>query len=1382
MNASRMRSLLAVLLSGFALSAGAVPPDQPPLGLAIQTPNFDYYVRSGAQMPHWVPDSRLNQTGRALDRNGTPQNGNPLGYHPGYVNRGFRVPYFSKSGAYSVVWWACADNPGGFDCDNGFATLDQIIMPTDVYGNASESCVRGILGHELFHHIEFGYTNDGGGSGCGGTFGNAACEGQARALQDKVYFDLDLNPGASCVAPYLGQVDNYLGAPDRTIWTASYSAALFWTYLMEQYGEFAFEPARGIDFLVDWWDFAQSSVNDPDVYRITEDAIRVDHPTHSVLAAYHDFIIANVAKDLDLANESAAFVQRYSYRDEEPVPLMNNQMQYREVAMPADLVVPGGGSASTPLVAQRFGAEYRRFDVSACPAGRVLEFEVTPALPLAIGPNQQMVASDGMFALLPLRGGAHGNPAALYKHRSTAWKQTLIQPATPYSHVIAVAAGWHTAFDGTLSLRCRPPAPPATIVGLSNAHPLIAPPGAGAIGELTVAVDDPQTPLAPLDTLGTETVTVQIGLLLPAVQKVREAAARMRYFFPLPDLPLGNHDANVRVGALDTAFAGGVRVAPRRPEIMIALDNSASMGSTGGPSRLDAARAALRAMLVGVAPDARVGLLTFAGDSAAPGANVQLRVPLAPLDPTHRSALDLQLGAVLPSALLKIKLEDVLISSITQFDTQGSDGPRHLFLLTDSGDGDADAAALAAQAQAAGVRVHAIALDHRADQPLLARIAEESGGGFALSDADDPATAALAVPNLLASRRSANGASAVDEASGTVPGGGTLELGLEVDPDLDAAAISGHVKIFSGATNASFAAVRLYRPDGSQAVPGADVDLFTSANAFAFHVRNGASGEWRLQVDSGAAGGPAIEVDASAEVIDAARSLRIAFANPAGTPVPLDHFRVGDPILVQVAVLDFVGEPAPPAQANALIKHGTGTLSLALNDEGQHGDEQAGDQVYSGIFRATTAGSATGGDEDGSSSGSDGTYTVEATVGFLRGRALDPVLTQTRQVTIVQELVVPDTDADGLPDRYELRAFCLDAGADDDALDSDGDGAGNAAEFAAGSDPCAVDSDGGGETDGSELTRAASPLDPSDDAIRAIRQVEIVTERAEHEEDDVLPALSHTLRYGSDPDYAQLLVRRAPTPDGPFAAHVTLAGTAVDGEYVDSGLTAGQTWCYQLVPRSASGATGAASDTVCGVARSDNTAPRGSVVLDAGAPRTSTGLLTAKLSIDGEPSTGMQMNLRHPDGSESGWIPFASFAPVDASAIAAPARLTVAATFRDAAGNVSTDYADDIERVTAASVGRIVGTVRARLGGVAGPAIGGAILSLDALDAAGASSDGDGEFQLDALAPGTYALTVEAQGYEALLRTNIVLGAGATVDLGDLLLGVQPLFRDGFED
>src|SRR5687768_12601228 len=192
MRSSPLARCLAAALCGTALSAPAAPPaDQPPLGLPINTPNFNYVVRSGAQAPHAVTDTRLGQAGRALDRNGTAQNGNPLGYHAGYVARGFRTPYF-EGGNNEVVFWACADNPGGFDCDNGWATTEQIIMPTDVYGDKSESCERGILGHELFHHVEFGHTFDGGGEGCGGTFGNTACEGQARALQDKIYFDLDL--------------------------------------------------------------------------------------------------------------------------------------------------------------------------------------------------------------------------------------------------------------------------------------------------------------------------------------------------------------------------------------------------------------------------------------------------------------------------------------------------------------------------------------------------------------------------------------------------------------------------------------------------------------------------------------------------------------------------------------------------------------------------------------------------------------------------------------------------------------------------------------------------------------------------------------------------------------------------------------------------------------------------------------------------------------------------------------------------------------------------------------------------------------------------------------------------------------------------------------
>ena len=64
--------------------------------------------------------------------------------------------------------------------------------------------------------------------------------------------DLDLDPAASCVATFRGQVNNYLNQPDITIWQASYGSALFWTYLMEQYGLTArYEWTRFLDAVTD---------------------------------------------------------------------------------------------------------------------------------------------------------------------------------------------------------------------------------------------------------------------------------------------------------------------------------------------------------------------------------------------------------------------------------------------------------------------------------------------------------------------------------------------------------------------------------------------------------------------------------------------------------------------------------------------------------------------------------------------------------------------------------------------------------------------------------------------------------------------------------------------------------------------------------------------------------------------------------------------------------------------------------------------------------------------------------------------------------------------------------------------------------------------------
>jgi hypothetical protein len=1385
MHASSVSRFLFAVLLALSACALAVPPDQPPLAIGVVTPNFNYSVRSGGGAPHFVPESRLTQFARALDRNGTPQPGNPLGYHPGYVGQGFSTPFFS-GGSNDVVFWACADNGDGFDCDNGFATLDQIIMPTDVYGNASESCVRGILGHELFHHVEYRYALDGGrpNVGCGEVFGATACEGQARALQDKIYFDLDLNPAASCVATFRGQVDGYLGAPDVTIWNASYGSALFWTYLMEQYGEVSSEPARGIDFLVDWWDVAQADAQAPGIYQITEDAIQFDHPQHTVLGAYHDFIIANAVKDLDLAGTDTAFRNRYSYRDEEPVAGQTNLMQFAAVAMPADLVVPNGGSASSNVSAQRFGAEYRRFDVRACAAGRTLEFSALPA-PQSIGiggGTQQGVDFDAMFALVPLRGGAAGRPGYLYKQRAKSWKQTILQPATPYTHVLAVTSGWHTRYEGSLALRCKPAPPPAAIGLVSSAHPASAgAPGSGAIGELTIAVEDPESPFAPLDTLAAPDFEVQVGLLLPAVQKVREAGGRHRLVFPWPTLPLGDADLEVRVGTQTHSVPGGVRVAPHRPEIVIALDASASMAMPVGSSKLDGAKRHLRALLAALPDDSRVALLSFAGSSAAPGSNVVLRVPLAPLDAAQRSTLLGQLAAITPEPALTIKLSDVLVSSITQFDTQGDGGERHLLLLTDSGDGAADAASLVQAARDAGVRVHASALDTRSDQPLLARLSAATGGSFGLFDLPTR-TAAIALPNLLASRRIAMHATPVASGSGEASAASPAVIELRIDAQVDAPGGGGpHVKVFSGQSAGALASVRLFRPDGSEAVAGADVTLVHSGDAFAFRVANGASGTWRIEAHGASGAGAAVAVLAHAEVIDAASSLRLAFAPPAGTPGGSEAFRGGDAVLIQAALVDVAAAPPPPAQAHALVKHGAGTWSIALRDDGQGGDEQADDRVWSGIFRGTLGASPSGFDEDGSGMRDDGSYAVEVSVDT-GTRTAPLVLREERQFVVLQESTLPDADGDGLPDRFEVQHACLDATAADAAFDSDGDGAGNALERAEGSDPCDVDSDDGGETDGSELARGALALDASDDGVRRIRDLAIITEASDHEEQPAPPPLAHTLRYDADAGYAALVVKRAADRAGPFVDHAVLDAAAIDGRYIDGDVVAGQSACYQLVGRSAAGAIAAASDTVCGIARVDNRAPRGSIVLDDGAARSTSGLLGARLAIDGEPAVGMQMNLRAPDGSESGWIAYTPFVLLDAGATPPPAVLTAAVRFRDASGNESALYVDEIDRVAANSVGRIIGRVRADDGAGGGGVIVGARLALDVDTEAGAESSGAGSFLLDALPPGTYALQVEHPGYAPLTVTGVVVAAGATVDLGDLLLGTAPLFADGFED
>ena len=1377
----RRLALAIVIVLPLATFALAAPPkDQPPLEEVTSTPTQGYKLRRGlAGTPHYMPTIKMFQAGDALDRTGTPGLGNPLGYHAGYVNRGFRAPYFTGT-TNDVVFWACADNPEGYDCDNGRARGEQIVMPTDVYAKASESCIRGILGHELFHHIQFGYVADGGGSGCADGFGSTACEGHARAMQDKIYLDLDLNPAASCVATFRGEVDGFLKKPDRTIWSASYRSALFWTYLMEQYGSYQFEPGRGVDFLVNWWDRARAQIAHPSIYDVTDQTIRAAAPNDNVLNAFHDFTIANTVKGLDLSQTSSAFRLRYSYRDEDPVPLFNNQMKFREAAISQTVVVAANG---TPAViatnAKRFGGRYYEFDLSSCPAGRTVEYQSSPVPLIPLMANAQLVLGDAISSLVAVSGTAPGRPRALYKNRASSWKQSFVQPAQPYTSIRAIISGWHSDFAGNLSMRCLPAPPLPLVAGISTSRPLNTGP-AGSLAsfsiDLSTATGTPFDTL-PIDDLAIEVDGPAISLLLPAVQKVREAAARMRVSVQTPNLAAGVYDARVKVAGQTISIPGGLRVGPHAPEVLLAVDVSTSMGAPAGASRLAAVQAAGQRLIEALPSTARLGLLDFSGNSTTPSANVRVSSPLQPQTAAARAQCSNNLKQLSLGVQSSIELEDLLISSVNIFNSQGAGGERHLVIVTDSAaTAGLNVDAFVTQARDAGVRLHFIALSAQTDQPLYARLASQTGGSIRYLDA--PAAGVNQanfhrlfgdVNGIISRRQEATAGSASTSASPAL-------VSIPIAPAFGVAATS-----FSASSTQTFSGVRLRRPDNSLVVPGVDAEFTNTGQSFTYLVPNAVSGVWRLEVDPSPAGG-AIAFDYSASVTDPGRSANLAFARPGGETEIAEYFRIGEPVLIQAALRDVGG--SKPNLVRAVVSQASTSQTLALNDSGMLGDQFAADGVYSAIFRGTSTGSATGFDDNQASPGARGTYAVEAAFDF--GSSAAPDLLYARgDFTVVRETSVADGDGDGMPDRYEARYRCLSSTTNDASLDRDGDGAASLSEYNAGSDPCDVDTDEGGESDGSELAAGRSPLDAQDDAIGRVRELEIVNQITDHEDVEPLPGLAHTLRFDSQLGQQRIIVKRASLPEGPFVDVANVDVSTAGGMYVDRNLLPGQNYCYQLVAQAGSAVatvTAAASDVVCGIARSDATAPRGSVILDFAAPRTSAAQVQAKLSIDGEAAIDMQMRLSLPDGSDTGWIAYSPVLTIDVSTLPRPGVVAVSAVYRDAAGNESAEYGDDIELISAAELGSMSGQIRVDTRfGDADIALADAMItpSLETEGSAGSASNGN--FQLNDLTPGIYTLTIERAGYQTQIVNNVTVAAGGQSSLGVIRLVPAILLRNGFE-
>lgn len=1385
--------VIATLLIVLSAAAQAVPP-APVFTFEINTQPNNYVVQGVSQPAsnHYFHPFQLLGAALALDNQSPPEFGKPPGYHTGYANTGFIPPYFS--GERLVQFYDCniEDNPDDFGCNYGLAQLSRILMPTTIFDNKSVACTRSILGHELFHHIQFAYANEGGGSGCSSQFGGAACEGHARAMQDKIYLDLDLNPEAECTAPFLGQVNNYLKNADQPLWASKYNAALWWTWLMEQYGTTLAEPQRGTDFMARWYIEAAASLANPNPYLITDAVIKNQAPSDSVVNAFHDFTIANVAKDLNLANVSPAFRNRYSYRDEEPLAEHNNLQVYGEVDA-GDLIVPNAGMREVTFGAHLFGASYTRWNVSNCPTGATLRYEGDPTQAFLPGGLGIVADPTTMFSLLAVRGGI---PRLLYKNRSTGWTQEMIQPLARYDQLISIVSGYRGDVQGVQRVTCDTVAHVAEMSFASPSNPVTPGPG-DAPWSFEIALRVP--PLVPslgepLFLLADGSVRGFVGSAEVSVASLvrqsglRDGGYNLRVHTAgfSPPLADGDYDLRVLVGDIEQTIPRGLRVGTPQAQVLLALDTSSSMLLPSAGPRLNALRRAARQLVFGLPDDARVGLIEFAGNNVEPDIDAVLRAPLLALDSIQRNRLRTEVDSLSSGPNRFTSIGDALTLAVQEFATRAEPRQRrHVVLLCDGSENENARWQEVEQAVIdAGIAVHTIAFGPLADQPLLQRIASATGGSFHYADVGSSADEA-ALGDVL------NGIVGLIEQRTRIGEMKTISLQANQTETVSIrvpAGLNRHVRhrFFAvidrtDAGPSNVAQVRVFDPTGAELINGLSgasvrriIDDFWIEGPLL-------EGQYSVQMSAGTGAPAMLQVFAGISA-PAGLSVTAGLARPVGDSASNIDVLVGEPVQVQIGLL--VPAVQKVREAAARVTHPNGSIDrIALNDGGERGDAVADDGIWSGIYRRTTQGAPSGFPDDASASGVRGSVSAEIEFVIAQDIAVPgapPLLSQVfADVNFAVRSSFSDSDGDLMPNRFEQRQRCLNPTQADGSFDADADARVSLLEYQDGTDPCDPDTDGGGETDGSERARAARALDPSDDALPPMGFAHLETADSEHEGSSTLPPNAIPMRYATHASYGAIRLERASAANGPFSLVTTLNPRVSRGVYVDTQLVPGQRYWYRMLPSTLSGQQGAPGPIFSAVARADARATMGTMIVQNGKPRSDQPRLNVSQAVYQKRWSTSNYRLTINDQPAGTWQPFAPRFEFAAPLVSAPTLLNVAVRFRDSEGQESIDYLDNIMLYPPGSLGGV--RLRALNSASPSSALHGVLVRIvDAETQPVALSDRAGNALLDDLLPGSYRLEINAPGQPSAYR-QVLITAGQVLNLGDINLLSDLVFANGFQ-